>query len=57
MDSLWTEYANLWQIVKNFLNIEFVLGGFHLSWGMILIYSLVVSLLFGALISFFKWYD
>ena len=51
------DFANLWLIIKNFLDIEFTLYGFHMTWGNILIYSLVGSLIVSALVALFKMHE
>lgn len=51
------DFANLWTLIKYFLDIRFELYGFVLSWGSILVYSLFGSLVFGALIMFFKSHE
>ena len=51
------DFANLWTIIKNFLDIQFNLYGFTLTWGNILLYSLVGSLFVGVLVALFKMHE
>lgn len=51
------DIANLFQIIKNFLDIQVNLYGFSFTWGGLIIYSLLGSLIIGALISLFKSHE
>lgn len=51
------DFQNIWIIIQNFLSIEFNLYGFTLTWGNVLLYSLLGSLFIGVLIHIFKAHE
>lgn len=52
-----TDFRNLWIIIQNFLDIQFNLYGFTITWGNILLYSILGSLCIGVLIHLFKSHE
>lgn len=52
-----SDFENIWKIIQNFLDIQFNLYGFTLTWGNILLYSLFGTLLVGVLVHLFKSHE
>lgn len=51
------DFANLFQIIKNFFAIQVNLYGFTFTWGGLIIYSLLGSLIVGVIVSLFKSHE